>query len=421
MPVITRSSFRFVFSLVAWFALAVLIAPSASAQTKIACIGEATTHSAHRNYDPEYPALMGGYLDADFRVEPTPANPLSGGMLYGAGTNYRVGNFGLPTGVAVDTASTEVAATIRSPQLRTAESFGPQVVILGPYGPHEPYAEVSLPERFAPDLKALATRILAFPSKPTVFIALPIARWGDDTDSVRRNIRNWTVQVAEEMKLPQIDLWTAFLGKRAEFQDQNHLALAGRERMARVISDAVKAWKANGGGIGGAGGMSGSTGGSAGTSSGGSAGRAAAGGASSGGASGASTSSGGVSGASFAGSTSAGGSTNGAAGSSAGTAAAGSTTVAGSPSQPIAQAGVAGASTPPSPGPTPVAGAAAGGALGASAGVTHGPSAPDPDESAGCTVRGSNGGAGAFTWLGALFALSAVAFSARRTRSGRGR
>ena len=254
----------------------------AQTQTKIACIGEATTHSAHRMHDPEYPQLMGEFLDADFKLEAQP-NPLDGGMLYGAGASYRVGNFGLPTGTSLDTKSTEVASTIHSPQLLAAEAFAPQVVVLGPYGPHEPYAEVSVPDNFAPDLKRLAQRILAFPSKPTVFMAIPIARYGEDTDTLRRQIKQWTVQVAAELELPTIDLWTEFLGKRAEFYDQNHLALAGRERMGRFTGAAIKTWKDAGGNTGGAGGSN---------SSGGASGAVGTGGATIGGAGGASVTAG---------------------------------------------------------------------------------------------------------------------------------
>jgi hypothetical protein len=262
----------------------------AQMQTKVACVGEATTHSAHRMHDPEYPQLMGEFVDPDFELE-AEENPLDGGMLYGKGTGYRIGNFGLPTGTSLDTTSTEVASTIHSQQLLAAEAFAPEVVVLGPYGPHEPYAEVSVPEHFAPDLKQLAQRILAFPSKPTVFMAIPIARYGEDTDTLRRQIKEWTVQVAEELQLPTIDLWTEFLGKRAEFYDQNHLALAGRERMGRFIGAAIKAWKDAGGDPSGMGGTD-----SGGMSTGGASGLGAVGGAGTAGGAGASSSAGQVSG-----------------------------------------------------------------------------------------------------------------------------
>jgi hypothetical protein len=249
------------------FAIAVCGTRSAHAQTKIACLGESVTHSAHRIHDPEYPEFLGRFLDADFKLE-AQMNPLDGGMLYGAGTNYRIGNFGLPTGSALDVNNADVTSTFASPQLVTAEKFGPDVVVLGPYGPHEPYANVSLPDRFVPDLTKLAQKIMGFASKPTVFLALPIARYGEDSDTVRHDIHDYTVQVSKDLNLPTIDLWTEFMGKRAEFYDQNHLAETGNQHLGNFVGAVIQKWKA--GGAVGAGGMSGMSGsaGSAATSAG---------------------------------------------------------------------------------------------------------------------------------------------------------
>jgi hypothetical protein len=226
----------------------------AQTKTKIACLGEATTHSVHRQiYDPEYPELLGIYIDTNFKVEPTPANPLDGGMLYGNGTNYRIGNFGLPTGVAFENAGPEVTPTLGSPQLMTAETFAPDVVVLGPYGPHEPETHSATTiDHFLPDFRKLAMRVMAFTSKPKVFIAIPIPRSGTAGDATREMIHAATIQVAMELGLSTIDLWNAFLGKVDEFADQNHLTVAGRTHHAQVVGDAIKAWKA-GGGTGGGG------------------------------------------------------------------------------------------------------------------------------------------------------------------------
>lgn len=214
----------------------------ALAQTRVACVGEASTHSAHRNYDPEYPELMGLRLDSDFQTQEI-ENPMSGGMLYGGGTLFSIGNFGVPKGSAMDHEPTDQAeSTLRSSQLILAEDFAPHLVILGPYGPHEPYTGVEL-SQFRPDLQALAERVLAFGSTPGLLIALPLPRNGTDGDTTRRQIYDDTVQVAAELNLVSIDLWGEFLGKSAEFEDQNHLNLAGREHMAQVIGDAVLSWQ----------------------------------------------------------------------------------------------------------------------------------------------------------------------------------
>jgi hypothetical protein len=240
-----------------WILLAVgpwAVKAQAQTKTKIACLGEATTHSVHRQiYDPEYPELLGIYIDTNFKVEPTPANPLDGGMLYGNGTNYRIGNFGLPTGVAFENAGPEVTPTLGSPQLMMAETFAPDVVVLGPYGPHEPETHSATTiDHFLPDFRKLAMRVMAFTSKPKVFIAIPFPRSGTAGDATREMIHAATIQVAMELGLSTIDLWNAFLGKVDEFADQNHLTEAGRTHHAQVVGDAIKAWKA-GSGTGGGG------------------------------------------------------------------------------------------------------------------------------------------------------------------------
>jgi hypothetical protein len=403
-------------------------AAAAEAQTKVACLGEASTHSAHRTNDPEYPELMGRLLDTNFMREPTPANPFSGGMFYGGGTNYRIGNFGLPRGTVIDTtnAAADVMPTIRSQMLKDAEAFGPQAVVLGPYGAHERYSLESVGSKFLPDLRALAARVVAFPSKPTVFIALPLPRWGEDTDAERRSIHGFTAQVAREMSLPTIDLWTEFLGKRAEFDDQNHLSLAGRQRMGNFVGAAIKRWKESGSvGGGGAGGT-----GSGGSAAGGGAGRggsgsvAGAGGTSGGGASSGSGGASAGAGASSGGAVGVGGSGGSSAGTAGAVGSAGSTPVAngGSPATSGGSTGAGGSpsssggtlstsggvpSTPPS---SPVGGTSQG-----QSGTTGVMPGSPTEEAGGCSVRAVPASAGG--WLAGLAGLSLLTFAARRRSS----
>lgn len=403
-------------------------AATAQAQTKVACLGEASTHSAHRTNDPEYPELMGRLLDPNFMREPTPTNPFSGGMFYGGGTNYRIGNFGLPRGTVIDTtnAAADVMPTIRSQMLKDAEAFGPHAVVLGPYGAHERYSLESVASKFLPDLRALAARVVAFPSKPTVFIALPLPRWGEDTDAERRSIHGFTAQVAREMNLPTIDLWTEFLGKRAEFNDQNHLSLAGRQRMGNFVGAAIKRWKDSGSvGGGGAGGT-----GSGGSASGGGAGRGGSGGlAGAGGATGGSSSGAGgapaAAGANSGGAVGLGGSSGSSAGNPGAGGSAGSTPVAtgGSPASGGGSPGVGG--SPASSGGAPSGGGGApttppsstvGGTTSQGQSGTTGvmPGSPT-EESGGCSVRAVPPSAGG--WMAGLAGLSLLAFAARRRSS----
>jgi hypothetical protein len=94
---------------------------------KIAVIGEQIVHSLHRENDPEFPQLLGETLDGDFRIDPMP-HPTGGGMLYGGGSKYRIGNFGHPRGTVIHHALENPKAILRSEELKLAEAFSPNIV-----------------------------------------------------------------------------------------------------------------------------------------------------------------------------------------------------------------------------------------------------------------------------------------------------
>ncbi|MBC7800081.1 MAG: hypothetical protein H7Z10_05630, partial [Gemmatimonadaceae bacterium] len=221
-------------------ALLLAVLPPLTAQTRIAVIGEQTTHSLHRENDPEYPQFLGEALDADFGIDVTKPHPNGGGHLYGSGTSYVVGNFGHPRGTVLDHALENPRAILRSEELKLAEKFAPHVVVLGPFGDHEPLTKVSL-DNFTPDLRTLITRLAAFGSKPAILVALPLPRGPKDEDANYRRIRGETEQVARELRLPVIDLWTPFLGRPELYQDPTHLTVPGRKELARIVADAIRA------------------------------------------------------------------------------------------------------------------------------------------------------------------------------------
>ena len=211
--------------------------PQAHPPVGIACLGEQLVHSYHRENDPEYPQYLGELLDADFRAEPTP-HPMQGGFLYGAGSRFRIGNFGHPRGTVIDHGLENPKAVLRSGELRLAEQFAPDIVVLGPFGYHESLTGVSM-DHFAPDLRRLIDRIQAFGSRPAVYVALPVPYGARDDDRNFRRIRSETEQVAREKRLPIIDLWSAFLGHGGYFKDGFHLTESGRRELARVVADAI--------------------------------------------------------------------------------------------------------------------------------------------------------------------------------------
>lgn len=216
-----------------------LIAPnSLLGQIKVACIGEQTTHSFHRENDPEYPLFLGQLLDNDFAVDADTEHPMGGGFLYGGGSEYHIGNFGHPRGTVVDHELENPKAVLRSDELNLAQSFAPDIVVLGPFGDHELLAKVGM-DSFTQDLDALIKHIEAFESKPTILVVLPLPRGPKDDDENYRRIRDETSHLAEELSLPSIDLWTPFLGQAQLYQDATHLTVTGRKRLAEIVAEAV--------------------------------------------------------------------------------------------------------------------------------------------------------------------------------------
>ena len=218
-------------------ALLALAAPL-HAQLKIAVIGEQTTHSLHRENDPEYPKFLGELLDKDFAIDATRPHPMGGGHLYGGGPKFQIGNFAHPQASVLDHALTNPKSYLRSHELKLCEEFAPQVVVLGPFGDHEGLSKVSF-ENFTKDLRTLVDRIAAFRSAPKIYLALPLPRGPKDEDENYRRIRRETEQVAREKGLAVIDLWTAFLGHPEYYQDATHLTIPGRQQLANVVAAAI--------------------------------------------------------------------------------------------------------------------------------------------------------------------------------------
>jgi hypothetical protein len=188
---------------------------------RVACVGEQTTHSAHREYDPEYPARLAQLLGAGFEVR----------------------NFGLPKGrVLVNGTGKESEPYGSSAEMAASLAFAPNVVVMGPWGRHDTY-KGNWPEHkpeFAGDLEALLKRYLALPAPPKVLVVLPLPLNGTE-DGPMSELVEPTRAVATALQLPIVDLWGAFLGKRELYKDSTHLRPDGQQRQAEVVAAAVRA------------------------------------------------------------------------------------------------------------------------------------------------------------------------------------
>jgi len=207
---------RVLLSVMALVALT-LPAAAAAAAIKVAVIGPQHVHSHQLTRDKEFPAMLQVLL----------------------GPGYQVGNFG-------DCCATVLRGYPRQrethPYLEGGESYGepmnfkdsvafqPDIVIIGPFGKHDTeianmlYKGVLDRDRFQKDYDALVTTYLELPSKPRVYVSLPIPIPFGMPTGVTTNVMLPAVkEVAAAHQLPVIDLYAAFLNQRTLFKDDTHV------------------------------------------------------------------------------------------------------------------------------------------------------------------------------------------------------
>ncbi len=125
-----------------------------------------------------------------------------------------------------------------------ALEFRPDVVIiaLGTNDVHPPTWSLHKGE-FAADYKAMIDAFSNLPSKPRIWVCLPVPLFPGRDDKRMTNLKDEAIpiirQVAQEKGLPIIDLYQALDGKANLFPDKIHPNAAGAEIMARTIYTAI--------------------------------------------------------------------------------------------------------------------------------------------------------------------------------------
>ena len=96
---------------------------------------------------------------------------------------------------------------------------------------------------FAADARALVAHFQALPSKPKVFVCLPVPvyqeRWGINEPVVKGEVIPILQQVAKDLTLPTIDLYVALSGKPEMFPDKIHPNAAGAKVIAETVAKAL--------------------------------------------------------------------------------------------------------------------------------------------------------------------------------------
>ena len=98
-------------------------------------------------------------------------------------------------------------------------------------------------DQIAADLKAMVGAFRELPSKPVVFLCLPVPafpeRWGIRDSVIKSELIPIIKEVAKSEKCPVIDLYKALDGKRELFPDKVHPNQGGAKVIAETVNAAI--------------------------------------------------------------------------------------------------------------------------------------------------------------------------------------
>jgi acyl-CoA thioesterase I len=156
------------------------------------------------------------------------------------GSNYAVGDFGIG-GTTVSLSSN--SSYMDQPACKVAEHFEPDIVIimLGTNDANTDSNESNT--AFVADYAKLVAEFQSLASKPKVWIVLPPPVFNNSAeisgDYFVRNIIPDVRQVAGQLNLPLIDVYTSLLGHPERFIDGVHPDAEGAHIIAKVIHAAL--------------------------------------------------------------------------------------------------------------------------------------------------------------------------------------
>ena len=187
---------------------------------RVACVGDSITFgfALEKREANSYPAVLGKLL----------------------GEKFQVRNFGVSASTLLkkgDWSYWKVAAFER------VSEFAPHAVVLMLGTNDSKSHNWKFKAEFADDLRAMVDHLGALPSKPRIWLCLPVpaygTRWGISEEIVHGEIIPLIKQVAAERKLPLIDMYTALSKRPALFPDTIHPNADGTALMAKTVSEAL--------------------------------------------------------------------------------------------------------------------------------------------------------------------------------------
>lgn len=188
-----------------------------AAPVRVACVGDSITYGAGvagREANC-YPVVLGKLL----------------------GAKYETKNFGVSGATLLKQGDMPYW---KQPAFKQAADYAPDIVVLKLGTNDSKPQNWKHKEDFAADLAAIVDHFAALPSKPKIFLCLPVpvykTQWGINEEIVAGEIIPIIKKVAAEKKVEVIDLHAALSGKPELFPDNVHPNVGG----ARLIAEAVQ-------------------------------------------------------------------------------------------------------------------------------------------------------------------------------------
>jgi len=199
-------------------ALAATYADLAASQlTRVACVGDSITEITG------YPKALGDLLPKD---------------------KYEVRNFGVSSST---TLLKGPKPYYNEPAFRAAKDYKPDVVVLllgtNDTRKAQPNTYQHIAD-FVPDYRRIVTELAGIESKPKVYLGMPTpmygeGNWGLNEENLVAGVIPGIRQVADELKLPVIDLHAALSGRPEYFKDRVHPGGDGPKLMAATVYKAI--------------------------------------------------------------------------------------------------------------------------------------------------------------------------------------
>ena len=188
---------------------------------RVACVGDSITygHGIKDRLHDAYPGVLSSML----------------------GEKYDVRNFGV-------SGTTTMMGTdmpyMNEQAYKDALEFNPQIVTIKLGTNDSKPFNWKEQEHFKKDLKTLIESFRSLPSKPKIWLCLPVPAYGHAwsiNDSIIYNgVIPYIKEVAQEENLSLIDLNTPFQNKKQYFPDTIHPNEEGEKMIAEIIYNAIK-------------------------------------------------------------------------------------------------------------------------------------------------------------------------------------